>query len=106
MTAERKYVECPDCGSEKETRGTNYFNCCDTRHDIEENRTYPSDGDAEKIEPDTMKPDNESEPEQEAEPEPESEPESEYNCGQCGHGFGRKLIECPECGERFDWGAV
>jgi len=110
--ATRNKVQCPECGETKISRGAEYFRHCGSKHKISENFADESkQGEPERADPDEIlepeqKVQEQMTQQQQSDSEPEQEQEHEYNCGNCGNGFDRKLLQCSECGKKFNWGAM
>ena len=117
---DRTKVRCPECGEEKISRGEKNFRCCGTTHKIAENKVEEQQ--SEKLDPqaalgnetdnmteqnnETEEDDSTKEQNSQEEQQEEQQEEHDYNCGNCGYGLDRKLLKCPECGKRFNWGAA
>lgn len=108
--ANRQKVKCPKCGEVKTTRGTENFMHCGSQHKISDHKYVEDDAGVEEADPedllDTEQEEQVQEQQQQQESEGQDQEDYEYTCGQCGHGFDRQLLRCPDCGKRFNWGAV
>jgi len=113
--ATRNKVKCPECGETKISRGAEFFRHCGSKHKISENFADDSkQGEPERADPDqVLEPEQEvqeqmtqEQEQQESTGEPDQEQEHDYSCGNCGNGFDRKLLQCSDCGKKFNWGAM